>query len=109
MNIIDVPIEFVENSIQIGIKIAKKEAKYINQLSPYNNDLRNIYFVGQGLFLDFKDTIGSVDAITVSWDDETFGFFSGGSRRLLSLNALRGLEELMILCGINYDPKPMLS
>lgn len=105
----DIPMEFIENSIQIGIKLSKGEAKTIEELSPYGNDLTNIYFVGQGLCLDVKDAIGSVDVITLSCDKETFGFFSGGPRRLLSLPALRGLQELMDLCEINYEPKEMLA
>ena len=104
----DIPMEFIENSIQIGIKLANGEAKTIDELSPYGNDLKNLYFVGQGLCLDVKDAIGSADVITLSWDKETFGFFSGGPRRLLSLPALRGLQELMDLCEINYEPKEML-
>jgi hypothetical protein len=110
----DIPYEFIENSIDIGIKISEArdrgETKYVNDFSgPWGNDLTNIYFVGQGLCLDVKDAIGSQEVITLSWDRETFGYFSGGLRRLLSLPALRKLQRLMDLNGINYQPKHALS
>jgi hypothetical protein len=113
-NILDTNMEFIENSIDIGIKISEArdrgETKYVNDFSgPWGNDLTNIYFVGQGLCLDVKDAISSLDVITLSWDRETFGYFSGGPRRLLSLPALRKLQRLMDLNGINYEPKPSLS
>lgn len=54
-------------------------------------------------------TNGTRDVITLSWDSECFGYFSGGPRRLLSLKALRKLQELMDLNEINYEPKAMLA
>lgn len=113
-NILDTNVEFIENSIDIGIKISEArdrgESKRIEDFSgPWGNDLTNIYFVGQGLCLDVKDAIGSQEVITLSWDKETFGYFSGGLRRLLSLPALRKLERLMDLNGINYQHKSTLS
>lgn len=69
----------------------------IDLTGPDGNDLTNIYFVGQGLCLDVKDAIGTQDIITLSWEKETFGYFSGGPRRLLSLSALRKLQRLMDL------------
>ena len=112
-NIFETPMEFIENSIKIGIKLSEArdrgETKHIDDFSPYGNDLRNIYFVGQGLCLDVKDAIGTVDVITLSWDKETFGYFSGGLRRLLSIEALRNLQKLMDLNGINYEPKEIFA
>lgn len=107
-------MEFIENSIDIGIKMSKTRdqglSKHVDDFSgPYGNDLTNIYFVGRVLYLDVKDAAGNQDAITLNWDEETFGYFSGGPRRLLSLPALRGLQELMDLNGINYEPKEMLA
>jgi hypothetical protein len=59
-NIADTNVEFIENSIDIGIKISEArdqgQSKHVNDFSgPYGNDLTNIYFVGQGLCLDVKD------------------------------------------------------
>lgn len=112
--IYDIPLEFIEHSIEIGIKISEArdrgEQKNIDDFSdPYGNDLTSIYFAGQGLCLDIIDAIGSRDVITLSWDSECFGFFSGGSRRLLPLSTLRKLQELMDLNKINYEPKEILA
>jgi hypothetical protein len=113
-SILDTNMEFIENSIDIGIKISEArdrgETKYVNDFSgPWSNDLTNIYFIGQGLCLDVKDSIGSQDVITMSWDNETFGYFSGGKRRLLSLSALRKLQRLMDLNEISYQPKNIIN
>ena len=112
-NVTDINLKFIENSIDIGIKISKAKldgkTEYINKHSYFYNDLTNIYFAGQGLCLDVKDAIGTQDVITLSWDSECFGYFSGGPRRLLSLKALRKLQKLMDLNGINYEPKAMLA
>jgi hypothetical protein len=106
-------MEFIENSIRIGIKLSEArdrgENKNIDDFSTYGNDLKNIYFVGQGLCLDVKDVIGTADVITLSWDNETFGYFSGGLRRLLSIKALKDLQKLMDLNGINYEPKEIFA
>ena len=106
---LDIPMEFIENSIEIGIKLAeasaKGEEKYINDFSPYGNDLKNIYFVGAGLVLDTRDEFGQEDVITISHESECFGSFSGGPRRLLSIKAIRNLEKLMQLCKIKHTPK----
>lgn len=105
---LDIPMEFIENSIEIGIKLAeaaeKGETKYINDFSP-GNDLKNIYFVGAGLVLDTRDEFGQEDVITISHESESFGSFSGGPRRLLSIKAIRNLEKLMQLCWIKHTPK----
>lgn len=112
-NVTDINLKFIENSIDIGIKISKAKldgkTEYINKYSYFYNDLKNIYFVGQGLCLDVKDAIGTQDVITLSWDSECFGYFSGGPRRLLSLKTLRKLKELMDLNGIKYEPKAILA
>jgi hypothetical protein len=113
MNILDTNMEFIENSIDIGIKISEArdrgETKYVNDFNgPWGNDLTDIYFVGRGLCLDVKDDIGSQEVITLSLDTETFGYFSGGHRRLLSIRALRKLQRLMDLNKINYQHKHTL-
>jgi hypothetical protein len=105
----DIPMEFIENSISIGIKLAEAshrgERKHINDYSPYSNDLKRIYFVGAGLVLDTRDEFGQEDVITISHESECFGSFAGGPRRLLSIDAVRNLEKLMQLCEINHTPK----
>ena len=109
--VFEIPREFIENSIRVGIQLSeyrdKGEKKYIKDVSP-GNDLKNIYFAGQTLCLDTKDEFGQEDVITISWNDESFGLFSGGARRLLSLNALRDLDTLMKMNNINHEPKPFI-
>jgi hypothetical protein len=104
----DIPTEFIENSINIGIQLAeasaKEEKKYINDFSQ-GNDLKNIYFIGSGLVLDVCDEFNQSDVITISHDSECFGSFTGGPRRLLSIAAIRKLEKLMQLCEINHTTK----
>jgi hypothetical protein len=106
--IYDTPIEFIENSIQIGVKLAKREARTIGQLSPYGNDLKKIYFFNQVLCLDVEDAAGHAGVIVLNWNKETFSYSKEGPSRLLSLSALRGLQELMDICGLNYEPKEIL-
>jgi hypothetical protein len=97
----DIPIEFIENSINVGIKLAENHFTYI----PSGSDLKKIYFVGASLVLDCVDEFGQTDSIIINHDSETFGSFNGGPRRLLSINAIRNLEKLMELLKIKYTPK----
>lgn len=104
----EIPMEFIENSIKIGIDIKKGEAKGITKNIESGTDLKRIYFVGQGLVLDTEDEFGDTDVITINWSDENFGSFMGGPRRLLSITALRDLKILMNLCKIKYTDKEFL-
>ena len=98
----EIPTEFIENSIRVGITIAKDPNLTIAEVSP-GNDLKRIYFVGQGLCLDTRDEFGQEEVITVNWSSKTYGLFSGGPRVPLSPTALSSLQELMDLCNINYE------
>jgi hypothetical protein len=98
----EIPTEFIENSIRVGISVAKDPELSISDVSP-GNDLKRIYFVGQGLCLDTKDEFGQEEVITVNWSSKTYGLFSGGPRVPLSPQALKSLQELMDLCQINYE------
>ena len=105
MKIFEIEETFIQDSIKLGIDIAKSEGKYIEDFRK-DSMVKRIYFVGQGLCLDIKDDeSGDPEVITISWESESFGFFSGGMRRLLSINSLRLLSELMNICEINYEPK----
>jgi hypothetical protein len=97
----DIPMEFIENSLTTGITISKNPELSINEVSP-GNDLRRIYFVGQGLCLDTKDEFGNAKVITVNWSDKRYGLFSGGPRLPLSTRTVELLAELMDLNLINY-------
>jgi len=98
----DIPTEFIENSIRVGITIAKDPELSISEVSP-GSDLKRIYFVGQGLCLDTMDEFGQEEVITVNWSSKTYGLFSGGPRVPLSPQALKSLQELMDICQINYE------
>lgn len=98
----DIPAEFIENSIRVGITISQNPDLCISEVSP-GNDLKRIYFVGQGLCLDTEDEFGIQNVITISWSDKSYGLFSGGPRIPLSPLALESLQELMDLCNINYE------
>jgi hypothetical protein len=98
----EIPIEFIEHSLEIAITIAKDPNLSISDVSS-GTDLKRVYFVGQGLCLDTMDEFGQVDLITVNWSDRCFGLFSGGPRVPLSHVALERLITLMDLCNINYE------
>jgi len=96
----DIPMRFIEHSLEQGIEVAKQERDYLE------GDCKNLYFAGRTLFIDTKDKNGSVDCITLCHADETLGWFSDGTfRRLMSIKACRLMEELMNLCGIKHEPK----
>lgn len=98
----EIPIEFIEHSLEIAITIAKDPNLSISDVSS-GTDLKRVYFVGQGLCLDTMDEFGQVDLITVNWSDRCFGLFSGGPRVPLSHVAIERLITLMDLCNINYE------
>ena len=98
----EIPTEFIENSIRVGITISQNPDLCISEVSP-GNDLKRIYFVGQGLCLDTEDEFGIQNVITISWSHKCYGLFSGGPRIPLSPIALESLQELMDLCNINYE------
>ncbi len=101
-NILDCPIEFVEHSIERAMEAFRKQ-KFVRE---GDSDLSNVYFVGASLCLDIRDhRSGDMDVITVNHSDETYGYFSGGLRRLLSINALKNLELLMTEQKINHETK----
>ena len=101
-SIIDCPIEFIENSIERAL-IAFTEEKFVKQ---GDSDLNNVYFAGATLCLDIKDhRSGDLEVITVCHSDESFGYFSGRIRRLLSIKALKSLEKVIQVAGINHTPK----
>lgn len=98
----DIPTEFIENSLRVGITIVENPELKISDVSP-GTDLKRMYFVGQGLCLDTKDEFGNEAVITVNWSDKQYGLFSGGPRIPLSPQALTSLQRLMDLCNVNYE------
>lgn len=101
-SILDCPIEFIEHSIERAL-ICFRNNKFIKE---GDSDLSNTYFVGATLCLDIRDhRDGSLEVITINHSSETFGYFSGGFRCLLSIKALKRLETLMKEQGINHTKK----
>lgn len=100
-SVLDIPMEFIEFSLQVCIETVQGKRQHF----PDYTDLRRAYFAGRTLCLDTRDKLGNEDVITLSFEEETFGLFSGGFRRLMSIKAVRQLEELNRLCNINHEPK----
>jgi hypothetical protein len=98
----EIPMEFIEHSLEIAIKIANQPALSIGDVTS-GTDLKRVYFVGQGLCLDTRDEFGQEEVITVNWSDKCYGLFSGGPRVPLSSVALDRLITLMDLCNVNYE------
>jgi hypothetical protein len=64
------------------------------------------YFMGAALCLDIAHNYSSdADVITISHDRESWGFFTGGTRRLLNIEQLKLLEETMEVAEIHYTAK----
>ena len=99
LNTMDISHEFLTHSIKVTLDCAKT-GKFNAQ-----GDLRKAYFVGATLCLDIQDEFGDRDVITICHSSECFGLFSGGRRRLLPIEALKTLEELMKECNINHTTK----
>lgn len=96
---LDIPMEFIEYSIKQGIEINKK------QRTEYKGDLKNMYFVGASLLLDTRDEFGIENVIVINYNKEVFFDFQEGFKRLLSIKAIRLLDELMNLNNINKETK----
>ena len=100
----DISHTFIEDSISIAIEVFKERSGIL----PDGIPIKKVYFVGRTLCLDIKR--GDIlDVITLVHSEETFGFFSGGPRRLMSIKALRLMEELMSNCKIKHEPKWKLN
>jgi hypothetical protein len=105
----DCPIEFIEHSIKRASEAFSSGEFKRETLLGFDSDLTNAYFAGATLCLDVKDAINDIDVITICHSDETYGYFSGGPRRLLSIKALKDLEELMIAVNVNHETKWILK
>jgi len=91
--------EFITHSIKVALECTKTGR------FDAEGDLIRAYFVGATLCLDVKDKFGDSDVITICHSSECFGLFSGGIRRLLPIEALKLLEELMKECEIKHKTK----
>ena len=104
MNIFNYEINDIDKIIDI---ISKIEIKGV-LLMKYN--ISNVYFIGSTLCVDIKDSIlNELDVIMISYHEESYGFFSGGFRRLLSLKSLRNLEKIMKINGIWFQKNDLIN
>ena len=109
MNIFDYKINEIDEIIDM-VSIVHLDECHVTEselLDKYN--IVNMYFAGATLCIDIKDPIlNEIDVIVISYNRETYGFFSGGCRRLLSLKSLRKLEKIMKQNDIWFQKKSML-
>lgn len=102
-DIFECSMKFIEHSILLASESFKQGNLLIDKT--HGSDLQRVYFVGGTLCLDVEDEFGIGGVIMIDHKKETFGYFSGGLRRLLSIEACRRLESLMTQVGINHTPK----
>ena len=89
------------DSITQSLRIVKEitEGKLDIKHAPW---LKNMYFVGRTLFLDVNTPTGE-DSKTFCLSDESVGFFSGGMRKLISLEAVQIMKDLMDMSGVKRN------
>lgn len=116
--IYNTPMAFVENSLSDAIRSHREfknraegsvqKGSPVTETPDCDLQMRSIYFAGATLCIDVADGSSDKNTMTMCWADETIGYFSGGSRRLVSIKALKLMRELMLLCDIQHEPKPTL-
>lgn len=102
--VFDIPIEFIEHSLEQGIKICKGE------IISYSGDLKSIHFIGASLCLDTENEFGETFAIVLNYDSEMFFNLVGPKvKRILTIKAIKLLDELMNICEVNKEAKFWLN
>ena len=101
-SVFDIPMEFIENSLKMSLECARGEREHL----PSDTDLKASYFAGRSFALDTEDEFGDVEVIILNFEAETFNLLTGGMKRLLSIRALKYLEELMLIYQMSHSPKP---
>lgn len=101
-HICNVPMEWIENALDTSIKMSLGE-----KIDLSKGPLASVYFAGIGLYFDIRNPFTKKidEVIRLNWNEEVMNFFSGGPKRLLSLNALRKLRKLMQLNDIKFSEK----
>ena len=96
ISILDYSNEIIDSTLRIVKKVA------IGELTlEKHHSIKRVYFAGRTLFVDMRHN----DSMTFCHADESVGFFSGGMRQLLSIKSCKLMEELMVMSGINHEPK----
>lgn len=97
--ITDIPIEFIEYSLIQIIEVLK------GKKNTFDGDLKFAYFLGKTLCLDTEDEFSTKIVVCIRYSEETFSVFTEGYERLLSIKAIRLLDEIMDLCKIKKERK----
>ncbi len=92
-------MEFIEHSLEQIIQGSKGE------IQRYKGDLTNAYFIGASLCLDTRDEFENESVIVLHYEDEVFFEFGEGFKQLLSIKAIRLMDQLMESCKINREKK----
>lgn len=76
----------------------------------FKNGLKisNIYFAGASLMIDVKGILDGdsvSDIIVLKHSTESYNLFSGGLEMLLSIKALKMLEQIMVQSEIKHNTK----
>ena len=93
----------VNTILHIVTQVATQEIK--KEVAPW---LKNMYFTGATLCVDMYSN-NELDVMTFCHSDETVGFFSGGPRKLLSIESCKMLENLMVLSNIKHNKKWLIN
>ena len=69
--------------------------------------ITNIYFAGASLMIDVKGMLDGdyADIIVLRHSTESYNLFSGGLEMLLSIKALKMLEQIMVQSEIKHNTK----
>lgn len=73
--------------------------------------ITNIYFAGASLMIDVKGILDGdsvADIIVLRHSTESYNLFSGGLEMLLSIKALKMLEQIMVQSEIKHNTKWLL-
>ena len=103
IHILDFPmneIEDVLSDILYSWKIKKEFKKGVR--------ITNVYFAGASLMIDVKrilDGDSVADIVVLRHSTESYNMFSGGLEMLLSIKALKILEQIMFQSDIKHKTK----
>jgi hypothetical protein len=100
-NILDISNETIENILE-DVKISAETNQFYTSMS---DKVKRCYFVGATLFIDMIDENIEMDCMTFNYTNETVGWFSGGTRKLLSIESVRLLRLVMKESNINHEEK----
>lgn len=70
--------------------------------------ITNVYFAGASLMIDVKGILDGdsvSDIIVLRHSTESYNLFSGGLEMLLSIKALKMLEQIMVQSEIKHNTK----